>query len=33
MDIKPILDAALKVLREGAELAAKLPALGLSAPW
>ena len=26
-------DGTLKVLREGAELAAKLPALGLSAPW
>ena len=26
-------DGSLKVLREGAELAAKLPALGLSCPW
>ena len=26
-------DGTLKVLREGAELAAKLPSLGLSAPW
>lgn len=26
-------DGSIKVLREGAELAAKLPALGLAAPW
>ena len=26
-------DGTLKILREGAELAAKLPALGLACPW
>ena len=26
-------DGSLKILREGAELAAKLPSLGLASPW